>query len=527
MQKELLLGDEAVAQAALHAGIGGAFAYPGTPATEIFEHVERVVRRHALPVATVWSTNEKVAYEEALGMSYAGRRALVSMKHVGLNVAADPFLNSALSGVNSGLVLAVADDPGMHSSQNEQDSRVYGDFAQVPIFEPATQQEAYDLTLKAFAASEALGLPVMLRLVTRLAHSRAGVAPHGAPVEGAALPQRPLPDPSNWTLVPANARRRFAELTRLQARLVAESECAPENELILAGRRGVIAAGHAVTYVREALGGATDRSLLKVGRYPLPVARIRELVDHCDELLVVEESYPFIERRLTGLLGLPGKAVRGKLTGDLPPTGELTPELVARALGLETRATGTALSDLANRPPQLCRGCPHADSFKALVEAVATFANPLLFSDIGCYTLGVMPPYRAVHACVDMGASIAMAHGAARAGAYPVLCTIGDSTFGHSGMTALLSALHDNADCTVLLLDNSAVAMTGVQPSHTTGERLLAILRGLGVPEAHLHVIEPHPKHHAENVALLKQAIAHRGLSVVVAERACIHLKTH
>ncbi len=520
MKHELLLGDEAVAVAALHAGIGGAFSYPGTPATEIFEYLsEHAAAAH---ISARWSANEKVAYEEALGMSYAGRRAIVSMKHVGLNVAADPFINSALTGVNGGLVLVVADDPGMHSSQNEQDSRFYGEFAQVPVLEPGNQQEAYDLTRAAFDWSEQFNLPVVVRITTRLAHSRANVRVD-PPAADALPPQHELPDPNDWTLVPSIARRRFRRLLKLQDKLREWSEKHPANELVLAGRRGVIAAGIGYNYVREALGGHSEFSLLKIATYPLPVERIRALVDHCDEITVIEEGYPFIERRLGGVLGLPGKAIRGKLTGALPLDGELTPDLVAAALGQTTAARLHAVDDLTARPPALCRGCPHADTFKAIIEATAAFPHALLFSDIGCYTLGVLPPYRAVHSCVDMGASIAMAHGAAQAGAYPVLCTIGDSTFTHSGMTPLLGAIRANADMTVFILDNAIVAMTGGQETMAAGETLLRLLRGLGAPPEHLHVIEPLGKNHAANVELIGRAVRHRGLSIVVAQRECIH----
>jgi indolepyruvate ferredoxin oxidoreductase alpha subunit len=365
----------------------------------------------------------------------------------------------------------------------------------------------------------------MIRLVTRLAHSRSNVLirppeENGSHVAGS----RALPDPSNWTLVPGHARRRFRDLVELQPKLQDDSERADANRLTLAGPRGIIASGLGHNYVLEAMNGTGDASVLKLGMYPLPVSLIRALVNHCDEILVVEEGYPFIERRLNGVLGVPGKAIRGKLTGDLPPTGELTPDAVAVALGRPTRNAVRPMEDLAGRPPQLCRGCPHADSFRAIVEATSGYADPVLFSDIGCYTLGVLPPYRAVHACVDMGASIAMAHGAAQAGAHPVVCTIGDSTFAHSGMTPLIGAVQSDADMNVFILDNATVAMTGTQDSMATGERLLAILRGLGVEDDHLHVIDPLPQHHRENVELIKKEVEHRGLSVVIPTRACIHL---
>lgn len=522
MSVELLLGDEAVGMAALHAHIGGAFSYPGTPATEIFEFIAERARDGGRVWAR-WSANEKVAYEEALGMSYAGKRALVSMKHVGLNVAADPFINSALTGVNGGIVLVVADDPGMHSSQNEQDSRYYAEFAQIPVLEPANQQEAYDLTREAFDVSERFGLPVMVRVVTRLSHSRANV--HTRPPEktDAGNGRRLAPDPNAWTLVPSNARRRFRRLIEMQPQLREWSEKHPLNTLRLAGRRGVLAAGIAANYVGEALAGRDELSLLKLGTYPPPVELIRQLVNHCDEILIVEEGYPFLEKRLNGLLGLAGKAVKGKLTGALPPDGELTPDLVATALGQPYTAGHTALTDLTGRPPALCRGCPHADTFKAIIDATASYPEACLFSDIGCYTLGVLPPYRAVHSCVDMGASIAMAHGAAQAGAYPVLCTIGDSTFTHSGMTPLIGAIRADADITVFVLDNATVAMTGGQETMAAGQQLIDLLRGLGVKPDQMHLLEPLAKNHEQSVQTIKRAIEHRGLSVIVAQRECIH----
>ncbi len=537
MRHELLLGDQAAARAAIDAGIGGAFSYPGTPATEIFEYIEEYAGRAgpAARISALWSANEKVAYEEALGMSYAGRRALVSMKHVGLNVAADPFMSSAITGVNAGLVVIVADDPGMHSSQNEQDTRYYHEFAQLPLFEPGTQQQTYDSVLDAFDYSERVGLPVMVRMVTRLCHSRANVTlrretdpgfPGPGVARAAASPSvYPRPDPNDWVLVPTNARRRYRRLLDLQPQLLRDSEDARENRLRLAGPRGIIAAGIAQNYVAEALAGFEDDSLLQIGRYPMPTAMIRRLVQHCNQVFVFEDGYPFIERRLNGIMGVPGKTIRGRLTGDVPLDGELTPDSVAAALGAACVSPTLPLADLAARPPQLCKGCPHADSFRAIVEAAAPLGNAYMFSDIGCYALGVAPPFRAVHSCVDMGASISMAHGAAQAGAHPVICTIGDSTFAHSGLSPLIGAARADANMTVFILDNATVGMTGAQESMSCGQALIDIVRGLGVRPEHLHVIEPLPKHHEANVALIRREIEHRGLSVIVPRRACIHVK--
>lgn len=513
MKTELLLGDEAVARGAIDAGICGAFSYAGTPATEIFETIQAVDPS----IWAHWSANEKVAYEEALGMSYVGRRALVSMKHVGLNVAMDPFMSSALTGAVGGLVLAVGDDPGMHSSQNEQDSRYLAAFAKLPLLEPSNQQECYDMARSAFRISEQFGVPVVLRLVTRLAHSRAPVRLSEENERDRRHSPLTKPDPNDWALVPVNARRRFRRLLAMQADLQESSEASVFNRLTLRGDKGIICTSTAANYVAEALGPDHDASILRIGQYPLPVALIKRLLDHCSEILIAEEGYPFIEERLRGLLGSVSKRISGRMDGTLPLDGELLPDIVAAALGKQ-RAPAAALDPIvSSRPPQYCKGCPHASSMSALVDASSAYEGALLFSDIGCYSLGIMPPYRSVHSAVDMGASIGMAHGAARAGAHPVLCTIGDSTFAHSGMTPLLGAVLTDANITVLILDNSTTAMTGTQDSMASGEQLLQLLAGLGV--RHVQVIEPLPKNHAQNVEVIRSAIEHQGLSVIVAQR--------
>lgn len=518
MSIELLLGAEAVARGAIDSGIKGAFSYAGTPATEILESVQVFDPS----VWAKWSANEKVAYEEALGMSYAGGRALVSMKHVGLNVAMDPFMSSALTGAVGGLVLAVGDDPGMHSSQNEQDSRCLADFAKIPVFEPSTQQECYDMTREAFDLSEKHGIPVMLRLVTRLSHSRAPVALRPPDARPSSFEPKPFPDPNDWTLVPINARRRYQRLLEIQKDLLAHSEWSSHNILKLKGRRGIICTSVGYNYVREALGSMYPDSILRIGCYPLPKKLITRLAEHCTEILVVEEGYPFIESMLPMLLSSP-KEIYGRLDGTIPFAGELQPDIVARALGQIAPPVPPTDPIVTGRPPQFCRGCPHSNSMSALVDATAEHEKALLFSDIGCYALGIMPPYRSVHSAVDMGSSIGMAHGASRAGAYPVLCTIGDSTFAHSGMTPLLGAVLSDADITVLILDNATTGMTGAQESMATGEQLIKLLEGLGVK--HLQIVEPLPKNHASNVTAIKDAIAHKGLSVIVERRPCIQIR--
>jgi indolepyruvate ferredoxin oxidoreductase alpha subunit len=522
MSRQILLGDEAVALGAIHAGLSAAYSYPGTPASEILEYLIRQAGE-SKGFTAVWSVNEKVAYEEALGASYAGKRALVSFKHVGLNVAADPFMNSAITGANGGLLVVSADDPGMHSSQNEQDSRYYVQFAKIFCYEPSDHQEAYDMAREAFDVSERFGLPVLLRMVTRLSHSR-------SPVEvREARPQNEIKKGAakDWILLPVNARRRFGLLLDRQPEMVRFGEDSRFNVLELSeGDRklGVIASGVAYNYFREATAGEPGRpSFLKVSTYPLPAGLIRKLVAHVDSILVLEDGYPFIEKEIQGLFGIPGKTVLGKMSGTLPASGELSPDIVRRALG---RAPLPAMAasglPLAGRPPQLCVGCPHADTYKALNKALEGVTGSNVFSDIGCYTLGALPPYNAIHSCVCMGASIGMARGASDVGMRPAVSVIGDSTFAHSGITPLLSAAQADADMTVIILDNATTAMTGGQPTYGSGERLLRLIESLGVAKEHIRTIEPLPKNHDKNVQIIKDEIGHRGLSVIVAVRECV-----
>jgi indolepyruvate ferredoxin oxidoreductase, alpha subunit len=525
MKPMILMGDEAIAQAALDAGIRGAFSYPGTPATEILEYVQTAVKKGA-PVFARWSTNEKVAYEEALGASYAGGRSMVSMKHVGLNVAADPFMNSAITGANGGLLVVVADDPAMHSSQNEQDSRYFASFGFVPCLEPSNQQEAYDMAFDGLDLSEELGLPVMIRLVTRLAHSRSAVIPRSPRTAG---PRPMVNDPRRFTLLPVNARRSWAELKRRWPSVEARVAELPWNRLFLGeGRIGVVAAGVGFNYFMEACAGQAEAwSWLKVGGYPLPQSALRDLFDHCREVLVIEEGYPFIEAALRGVLDRPPKPVHGKLDGLLPATGELTPENVRKALGISPLEVETRpLAGLAPRPPALCKGCPHADTYAIINEVMQDQPQGRVFSDIGCYTLGALPPYEAIHTCVDMGASVSMAFGAAvTADVFPSLAVIGDSTFAHSGITPLLDAVRSDANMVLVILDNDTTAMTGRQPSALTGKALFDLLVGAGMSPEHVRVLHAHPKEHSANVAVFREEMAWKGLSIIVATRPCIQIR--
>ncbi len=520
MQKLLLLGDEAIAQGAIDAGLSGIYAYPGTPSTEITEYVQNSKCARESNIHSSWSTNEKTAMESALGMSYAGKRTMVCMKHVGLNVAADPFINSAITGANGGMIVVSADDPSMHSSQNEQDSRFYGKFAMVPVLEPGNQQEAYDMVHYGFDFSEKYHIPVLMRITTRMAHSRSGVVLRPPKKQNEIrLPS----DMRQFVLLPSIARKRYKNLLKDQSAFTEESEKSPFNVYTDGPdkSKGIIVCGLAYNYLLE---NFPDRivpyPVLKIGQYPLPRLMVEKMADDCAELLVIEDGYPIVEELLKGYLSR-GPKVLGRLDGTLPRDGELNPNLIAVALGKED-TFGLPVPDLVvNRPPQLCSGCPHIDSYAALTEALGKLADGRVFSDIGCYTLGALKPYEAINSCVDMGASITMAKGAADAGIVPAVAVIGDSTFTHSGITGLLDAVNDKSPITIMILDNGTTAMTGGQDSHAFG-KIEDICRGVGVEEAHIRVLKPLKKYHDENVRILIEELAYNGVSVVIPRRECI-----
>lgn len=522
-EKKLLLGDEAIALGAIHAGLSGVYAYPGTPSTEITEFIQGDAIAKERGIHSRWSTNEKTAMEAALGMSFMGKRAMVCMKHVGLNVCADPFVNSGMTGVNGGVVVLVADDPSMHSSQDEQDSRFYGKFAMIPTFEPSSQQEAYDMMSVAFDYSERQHLPVLMRVTTRMAHSRAVVS-----VAKEARKENEKnynATASSWVLLPVNARKRNDIVTAQQAELEADAVASPYNKY-LEGKggadksMGIIASGIGVNYVNECFPDGCPYPILKISQYPLPKKLVRRMCDECESVLVVEEGQPFIEEMLRGVMD--GNAVvKGRLTGELPRTGELSPDIVKKALGMDMGDNYAPCEDVAPRPPALCKGCGHRDMYAALNEVLREYDNARVFGDIGCYTLGFLPPFRAIHACVDMGASITMAKGAADAGQWPSVAVIGDSTFTHSGMTGLLDAINENSNITVIISDNLTTGMTGGQDSAGTN-KFEAICRGLGISEEHLHVVVPLPKNMPEITRIIREEINYNGTSVIIPRRECV-----
>ncbi|MDR0314103.1 MAG: indolepyruvate ferredoxin oxidoreductase [Treponema sp.] len=557
-----LLGDEAAALGAIHAGLSAAYGYPGTPSTEILEYLIEQSKaandKTDNTFTAAWCTNEKTAMEAALGTSFAGKRALVTMKHVGLNVASDPFMNGALLSINGGLVVAVADDPGMHSSQCEQDSRFYAAFAMVPCLEPRSQQETYDMCREAFEISEKYHVPVILRLVTRLSHARAIVKTVEPVARKAQNPLSKAKDKTHWMLLPVFARRNYADLIEKQKDLEAWSLSHNVNRLETEGRDAsfaVITSGLGGNYYEENLEDLISSrngkipARLHIGAYPIPADSIRRLCENAEKVLVIEEGQPFIEERLRGIL--PQKiTIAGRLDGSVPRTGELDPDNVRKSLGLQPRPSvldgewgvGSReweirnvermerinISELPGRPPQLCKGCPHADSYQTINKAVAELdpsqdhSDTAVLSDIGCYSLGATPPYSAIESLVCMGASVGMARGAAEAGIKYALAVIGDSTFLHSGITNLIDAVEADAHITVIILDNSVVAMTGCQETIIPSEKLAALILGLGVKPEHLLELETKPNLIEENATRLKTEMEYPGLSVVIFKRECL-----
>ncbi len=524
--KQLLLGDEAVALGALHAGLSGVYAYPGTPSTEITEYIQAHPLASERAVHTDWTCNEKTAMEGALGMSYAGKRALVCMKHVGMNVCMDAFMGSAMTGANGGLVVTACDDPSMHSSQNEQDSRFLGTFAMMPVFEPSNQQEAYEMTRAAFDYSEENGIPVLMRLTTRMAHSRAVVTPREVRRQN----EMHLPEhPRRWVTLPVNARVRNRELIADNVKFEEDACNSPFNRLTDGPDHslGIVACGIAYNYLMENFPDGCPYPVLKVSQYPFPCRLANELAAMAGKILVLEEGQPLIEKRMRGVF--PTKVeVHGRLDGTVVRDGELTPDEVRKALGMEAHPSYPASQVVVPRPPALCQGCGHRDFYTALNNVLKKdYPTAQVFSDIGCYTLGYMAPLNAINTCVEMGASFTMAQGAAYSGVWPAVAVLGDSTFTHSGMTGLLDAVNAKANVVLCISDNLTTGMTGGQDSAGTG-RIEAICEGLGVEKEHIRTIVPLPKNYPDMEKVIREEIEYNGVSVIVSRRECIQtLRRH
>ncbi|HJH29577.1 MAG TPA: indolepyruvate ferredoxin oxidoreductase subunit alpha [Methanosarcinaceae archaeon] len=541
--REYMLGNVAIARGIVEGGAQVISGYPGTPSSEIIDTLSRMDERNFY---VEWSVNEKVAMEVAAGAAWSGVRSVVTMKHVGLNVAADPLMTLAYTGVKGGMVIIVADDPSCHSSQNEQDTRKYADFSLVPCLDPSTIQEAKDMIPYAFELSEKFEIPVIFRPTTRISHGKSDIEP------GEIVEDRPrahfekLID--RWVMLPKNARVRHPHLLGIQENITKELENSSWNELSInndsESKIGIIASGIASVYAKEAiLNLGIDISFLKVGTYPVPEGLIMNMLEHADTVLVIEELEPVVEDRVRIITNKTSSCTRiiGK-TGDFVPRfGELNVELCEAAItnafgtGEKTKLTESTvdmeeMADVASiklplRPPAMCPGCSHRAVYYAMKNV---FGNDAVYpSDIGCYTLGVQSG--TVETTLCMGSSITLASGIYHAGeSRPICCSIGDSTFFHTGMNGLMNAVYNKANITVTILDNRVTAMTGHQPNPgmgktATGEPTVDIsienlCRGLGAE--FVEVVDAYDRKATEEV--FKRAKEYNGTSVVIAEQACV-----
>ncbi len=525
--RHLLSGNEAVARAVWEAGVKVAAAYPGTPSTEMLEEIATYPDLYA-----EWSVNEKVSLEVAIGAAYAGSRAFCCMKHVGMNVASDALMTLTLTGVSGGLVIAIADDVGLSSSQNEQDSRYWGRFAHVPVFEPADSQEAYAMTLDAFALSEQFQVPVILRMTTRINHVKSIVTVgERVPHTGAGFRK----DPARYVMVPGNAGKRIPLMFQRDRDLRALAETSPLNFIEPGSDRrvGFITSGPAYMHVKEAF---PDAPVLKLGfSCPAPFEKCRELAALVDQVVVVEEVEPLLETELKAQ----GIAVIGKEI--LPLQGELSPAVlrpaIARLLGEALpESEATAALQLFPRPPTMCVACPHLGVYYTLSQV----RNLNISGDIGCYTLGAGHPWQAMDTCVSMGASMGIALGMDKGRGESdkdkrVVAVIGDSTFLHMGMQGLLDMVYNKGNVTVLLLDNRAVGMTGGQDNPGNGRDIhgndapridfAKLVSALGVKDERIHVVNPY-----ELPVLFKtirEEVKVPEVSVIITDQPCVLIKDY
>jgi indolepyruvate ferredoxin oxidoreductase, alpha subunit len=521
MERRYLLGNEAIAHACLEIPVDFICGYPGTPSSEVIDELRaRPDRRYHIE----WSVNEKVAFENALAAAWCGLRALCTMKHVGLNVAADPLMTSAYTGVTGGFVIMSADDPFAHSSQNEQDSRIYAKFAKIPCFDPSGIQEAHDMLGHAFRFSEETGLPVMFRPTTRICHSKGDVD-----LGDIRVPERTgefHKDPKQYVVIPAHTRVLHKKLNEKQEGIRKKLVQLGFNYAEVRGKDAVIASGIGASYVRELLPETT--SFAKIGAYPIDGEWLKSFVRRHERVLVIEELDPVVEEEVRQVAGL--VPVFGKKSGHAPLEGEFSPAVVAgimKSAGFPVTKTfpgPSPVSDVPPRPPILCAGCMHRATFYAIRKV---FRDGIFPSDIGCYTLGLQ--LGAVDTTICMGASITIASGIYHAGEKrDIVCTIGDSTFLHTGIQGLLNAVYNKASITVVILDNRTTAMTGHQPNPVSGfdacgfptppVSLEAICRSCGV--SFVETIDPHNM----NVMLqaFKDAKERPGVNVIIARHPCV-----
>lgn len=518
--KKYLLGNDAIAHACLESGIDFVSGYPGTPSSEV---VDRLRAEKDPWYYLEWSVNEKVAFENALSACWCGLRSLVTMKHVGLNVAADPLMTSSYTGTKGGFVILSADDPYAHSSQNEQDSRMYAKFAQIPCLDPSSVQEAHNFIKSAWELSEKFALPVLFRPTTRICHSKSDVE-LGAPVPSPRKGEFSK-NPKQYVVIPAHTRPLHVELTKKQDALSKHLVDAGYNTATIRGKKAVIAGGISASYVEEVL--PDDISFIKIGAYPINREWLSDVISAHDEVLVVEELMPVIEEAV--LIAANGVTVHGKLDGTLPHEGEFSTALVSAALSSIGFIDGNATpspepATVPARPAILCPGCLHRSVFYAMRKV---FKDGIFPSDIGCYTLGLQ--LGAVDTTICMGASITVGSGIAHSveGA-EVVSTIGDSTFLHTGVNGLINAVYNNANQTVIILDNRITAMTGHQPNPNTGLTacgvespkisLEELARACGVK--FVESVDPYDLTHL--LSVLREAKEKKGVKVIIAKQPCV-----
>ncbi len=515
--KELLTGNEAVARGAYEAGVIFASAYPGTPSTEILENIVQ----YKSDIYCEWAPNEKVAFEAAVGAAIAGGRSLVAMKHVGVNVAADPLFTFAYTGTNGGFVLVSADDPGMHSSQNEQDNRNYARFARIPMLEPSNSQEAKDFTLLAMQLSEKFDTPVLLRLTTRICHSKSVVELGSREEVSVKKYKRDIP---KYIATPANGR---VLRVSLEERLAKLNDYSNETQLNVAEYNdkeiGIISSGVAYEYAKEVFG--EKASYLKLGfTFPLPMEKIKEFADKVNTLYVIEELDPYIEDQLRR----EGISCIGK--EKIPSIGELNPDILRQVLLNQEKQIIETDIKAVGRPPVMCAGCPHRGLFYVLSKK----KDIMVTGDIGCYTLGSAEPLNAMDTCICMGASISAGHGAAKVfeiigSSMKAVAVIGDSTFFHSGVTGLMDIVYNKGNCTTIILDNRITGMTGHQENPGTGYTLMGektaevnipdLCKAVGLKEENIFIVNP--LNIEETKKAVDQAIEINEPTVVITKWPC------
>ena len=513
--KKLLLGNEALARGLWEAGCSFVSSYPGTPSTEITEYAAKYGEIYA-----EWAPNEKVAMESAFGASVAGKRSFCGMKHVGLNVAADPLFTISYTGVNGGMIIAVADDAGMHSSQNEQDSRHYAVAAKLPMLEPSDSREALEFAKKAYYISEKYDTPVIIKMCTRVAHSQS-VCELSERVEA---PERKYEkNPQKYIMMPGFAKKRHPLVEKRTADLTEFAETSDINRIEGEGNIGVITSSTSYQYVKEVFGDSVK--VLKLGMInPMPKRKILDFAASVDKLIVVEELDGIIESHCNSL----GLSVTGK--DKIPMIGELSQNMLAELLGKEIPHGKTLDDELPVRPPVMCAGCPHRGLFYTLAKNKIT-----VFGDIGCYTLGAQPPLNAIDTVICMGASVSGLHGYNKAlgkeAEQKSVCVIGDSTFMHSGITGLVNMTYNDTHGTVIILDNSITGMTGHQHNPTTGMNLKgdpaakidleALCRAIGIKR--VRVVDPYNISECDKA--IKEELAAEEASVIISRRPCVLLK--